>query len=75
MVEKRNPLSYLGLNHNVKKGLKWAVWLTLALITYFAVLNLVVLRNDVDFNIGFSEWLNTIIMVGLIEEIVFRGFC
>ncbi|MBP1970512.1 membrane protease YdiL (CAAX protease family) [Virgibacillus natechei] len=74
MVEQRNPFSYLGLRHNLGKGLKWAGWTSLAFLLYFVILNLVVLKKEIDFNIGFNEWLNTILLVGIIEEIVFRGF-
>lgn len=44
------------------------------MVIYFIVLNFVVLQNNITVNIDFNEWLNTIILVGVIEEIVFRGF-
>ena len=74
IMEKSNPLSYLGLLQNVRKGVKWGGWTSLALISYFLVINTAVLRINIDFQIGFNAWLNTIILVGVIEEIVFRGF-
>ncbi|SDN09684.1 hypothetical protein SAMN05216498_1456 [Tenuibacillus multivorans] len=74
LIEKRNPVSYLGLRHNFSKGLKWAGWFSLALVTYLVVLYLVILNKPFNINTGFNEWLNTIILVGIIEEIVFRGF-
>ncbi|QGS69937.1 CPBP family intramembrane metalloprotease [Oceanobacillus sp. 143] len=40
----------------------------------YVVLNLTILENNIDFQIGFGEWLNTILLVGITEEIVFRGF-
>ncbi len=73
-VEKSNPLSYLGLRYNNGKWLKWTALVSLALIIYFVVLNIALLKNDISFQIGFNESLNTIILVGVIEEIVFRGF-
>ncbi len=73
VVEKKKPLSYLGLL-NFRKGLKWAIWGFLILAIYFFTLNVVILNNDIHLTIGFNEWINTIILVGLIEEIVFRGF-
>jgi len=73
IMEKDNPLSYLGLRHNFKKGLRWVSWVSLVFILYF-FLNLTVLKNDIDFQIGFNDWLNTILLVGITEEIVFRGF-
>lgn len=74
IVEKSDPFSYLGLRYNFKKGLKWAGWISIILVTYFILLNLVVLKNDIVFNMSFNEWLNTILLVGITEEIVFRGF-
>jgi membrane protease YdiL (CAAX protease family) len=73
-MEKIDPSSYLGLRHNFRKGLKWTGGVSLAFISYFVVLNIIVLENDIDFQIGFEEWLNTILLVGITEEIVFRGF-
>src|SRR5699024_11988654 len=60
IMEKDNPLSYLGLRHNFKKGLRWVSWVSLVFILYF-FLNLTVLKNDIDFQMGFSKWLNTIL--------------
>ncbi|MGP4108834.1 lysostaphin resistance A-like protein [Virgibacillus sp. L01] len=73
-LEKSNPFSYLGLRHNFRKGLKWTGWVSLVLTSYFVIINLIVLKNNIDFQIGFNEWLNTILLVGITEEIVFRGF-
>lgn len=74
LVEKREPFSYLGLRHNVRQGLKWTGWLAVAFVVYFVVFNLVILRSSPDFNIGFHEWLNVILLVGITEEVVSRGF-
>lgn len=73
IMEKSKPFSYLQLHHNFRKGLKWTAWVSLALIFYFLI-NLIVLKNNIDFQIGFNGWLNTILLVGITEEIVFRGF-
>ena len=73
MVEKDNPLSYLGLRYNFKKGLKWVGWVSFIFIFYL-IFNLTVLKNDINIQIGFNKWLNTILLVGITEEIVFRGF-
>lgn len=74
VVEKRNPSSYLGLTHHVDKGLKWAGWFTLALAVCFLMANVLILGNSIKLDLEFDEWLNTIIIVGISEEIVFRGF-
>ena len=73
IMEKGNPLSNLGLRHHFKKGLKWVGWVSFVFILYL-IFNLTVLKNDINFQIGFNDWLNTILLVGITEEIVFRGF-
>ena len=73
IMEKSKPFSYLQLRHNFRKCLKWTGWGSLVLIFYF-VINLTVLENSIDLQIGFNKWLNTILLVGITEEIVFRGF-
>lgn len=73
-MEKSNPFTYLGLRHNFRKSLKWTGWVSLAFIFYFVVLYFAVFDQHIDFEIGFDEWLNTILFVGITEEIVFRGF-
>ncbi|MEK3660129.1 CPBP family intramembrane glutamic endopeptidase [Paenibacillus sp. FSL F4-0236] len=74
IMEKSKPFSYLQLHHNFRKSLKWTGWVSLALILFYFVINLIVLNNNIDFQIGFNGWLNTILLVGITEEIVFRGF-
>lgn len=73
IMEKGKPFSYLQLRHNFRKGLQWTGWVSLALLFYF-VINLTVIKNDINLQIGFNNWLNTILLVGITEEIVFRGF-
>ena len=71
---KADSFSYLGLRHNIKNGLKWTFYVSLLFISYFIILNLTILHNNLDFQIGFNELLNTVLLVGITEEIVFRGF-
>lgn len=47
--EKKDPLSYLGLKYNLKKGLKWAIWITLAMTVYFIISSIVM---DLEFNLN-----------------------
>ncbi|MFC4403820.1 CPBP family intramembrane glutamic endopeptidase [Gracilibacillus xinjiangensis] len=73
ITEKTELFSYLGLRHSIRKGLKWAGGVSILFILYFLVLNIAFLEGA-ELQIGFNEWLNTIILVGITEEIVFRGF-
>lgn len=72
-LERSNPFSYLGLRHHVKNVLKWIGWASLVLLFYL-VLNMTILNNKIDFQLEFHEWLNVVLLVGITEEIVFRGF-
>lgn len=74
IMERGEPFSYLGLRQNVREGLKWTAWVSVIFISLLVVLNVIILDNTIDFQIGFNAWLNTILLVGITEEIVFRGF-
>ncbi|WP_408057169.1 CPBP family intramembrane glutamic endopeptidase [Ureibacillus acetophenoni] len=41
---------------------------------FYSVINITVLKNDLDFQLDFHEWLNVVLLVGITEEIVFRGY-
>lgn len=73
-VEKRKPFIYLGLRQHFNKGLQWAGWSSVILISFYFLLNFVVLDHPFNLQLSFNTWLNTIILVGFTEEIVFRGF-
>lgn len=73
MVERSHPFSYLRLRHTFKKGLKWTGLVFLVLMLYL-IIHLTVLKNNIDVQIDFHKWLNVVILVGITEEIVFRGF-
>lgn len=74
IVEKSDPSSFLGLRNNIKKGLIWTGWVSIIFISYFVVVNVIILEKNLNFQIGFNQWLNTVLLVGITEEIVFRGF-
>jgi|SRR5699024_6419043 len=71
--EGKDPISYLGLKTNLQKGLKWAIWITLAMALYF-IISGIAMDLEFDLNLGWDFWLNTFIFVGLTEETVFRGY-
>lgn len=67
------PISYLKMNVNVKKGLFWGIVLSLLLGS--CLILEVYIFNGVSFHfyLSFDDYLNTFLMAGLAEEIVFRG--
>ncbi|EJV75142.1 TPA: CPBP family intramembrane metalloprotease [Bacillus thuringiensis] len=70
---KTNPIGYLKININVKKGLFFGVVLSLLLGLYFAFETYMLNNQTFDFTLSFNNYLNAILLVGITEEIVFRG--
>ncbi|MEH6942991.1 CPBP family intramembrane glutamic endopeptidase [Bacillus sp. JJ722] len=68
-----NPIKYLKMNSNIKKGLFWGIFLSLLLGLYFAFQVYIVNDQSFNFNLSLSSYLNGILLVGITEEIVFRG--
>jgi len=68
-----NPSGYLKMNVNIKKGLLWGT--ILSLLLGICLISEAFLFNDASFHfsLSFDDYLNTFIMAGLAEEIVFRG--
>lgn len=71
--EDWDPLSYLKLR-SFKEGVGWTVGVSIFFIVVIVFLNGILLNREVSFQMGFHTLLNTVLLVGLIEEIVFRGF-
>jgi membrane protease YdiL (CAAX protease family) len=70
---KTDPVAYLKLKTNTKDGLVWGITVGV----FFIIYN--VLRNHLlgikfDFEIDTFSWIHRIILIGLTEEVVFRGF-
>lgn len=72
LIEKQDPLTYLRLRPS-RKGLKW-IGVVFIILVIYSIINLSLLKNTFDFHLELHDWLNIVIMAGLTEEIVFRGF-
>lgn len=68
-----NPINYLKMNVNVKKGLFWGIVLSLLVGLYFALETYILNQQSFHFSLSFNDYLNGFIMAGIAEEIVFRG--
>jgi uncharacterized protein len=66
-----NPISYLKMN--VKRGLFWGIVLSLLLGICLILEAFIINDASFQFSLTFDDYLNTFIMAGLAEEIVFRG--
>lgn len=72
-VNQSDPLMYLKLNKNIGKGIIWG--LTVSLIFVPGILyNHLFQGIPFHLDFGLGGWLNTVLLVGLVEEIPFRGF-
>lgn len=70
-----NPLDYVGVSRGIGRGLAWGAAFGIALFA----LNVIGARVtagawNISFDIGMSHWVNGVALVGLSEEVVFRGF-
>lgn len=70
---KTNPIGYLKININVKKGLFFGVVLSLLLGLYFSFETYMFNNQTFNLTLSFDNYLNAILLVGITEEIVFRG--
>ncbi|MBK5461936.1 CPBP family intramembrane metalloprotease [Peribacillus sp. TH27] len=68
-----NPIKYLKMNINIKKGLFLGLFLSLLLGLYFAFEVYILNDQSFNFNLSLGNYLNGILLVGITEEIVFRG--
>src|SRR5699024_11055130 len=72
-LERKDPISYLGLKSNLKKGLKWTKWITFTIALYFTISG-ISMYLKFSLYLGWDFWLYSFIFVGLTEEIVFRWY-
>ena len=68
-----NPFDYLRMNVYVIKGLFWGVVLSLLVGFYFSIETYIIHQQSFQFSLSIDDYLNSFIMAGIAEEIVFRG--
>lgn len=68
-----NPSNYLKMNINIKKGILWGIVLSLLLGLYFTFIVYILNEKAFNFKLSLGSYLNGILLVGITEEIVFRG--
>lgn len=71
-IEQANPLTYLKLTMNIRKGLFWGCLIGCLLVPGMLYHHLVM--GAVWHMPNFGEWVNVVLLVGFMEEIPFRGF-
>ena len=73
-VYKVSPITYLKLNNNIMRGLIYGVILGFIIVLFHVIRNYMMGDGRFDFNIDLYTWVHRIILIGLTEEVVFRGF-
>ena len=72
---QQNPFEYLKLSTNVKKGVLWGVIISsVHAAIYVAFWYLKNGTITIDWNVSVKGFLDVVLITGIIEEIVFRGF-
>jgi uncharacterized protein len=70
-INRSHILTYLKLRDNIKQGILWGGLLS---SLFLVQLSIKAFAGGLSLNHSFNDWLNSVILVGLIEELVFRGF-
>jgi uncharacterized protein len=71
-VERQPVLEYLKFNKHIGKGVLWGF--AGSLVFCLKLGSALLYRMPLHLHYSFNEWLNGVILVGIIEEIIFRGF-
>jgi uncharacterized protein len=69
-----SPLNYFNLNINVKRGLFWGIVLSLLVGLYFTIVVYIVNDKTFHFLLPLDDYLDEFLVVGIAEEMMFRGF-
>ena len=72
-VEKKSPVTYIRLTLPSKKDWLWITAVLCSLLVYFSLLNKIT-GYEIQFALNTDTWVNTFLIVGFTEEIVFRGY-
>jgi len=73
-VDRQDPLTYLQLRRNVRPGILYGLLAGGILVIYLVGQRLVVGFHGFDLGFAWSQWLGGVVLVGVTEEVVFRGF-
>lgn len=73
-VYNSDPVSYLKLDNNLAKGVIWGIAIGFLIVLYHVIRNYIMGDGSFNFNIDMYTWIHRIILIGITEEIVFRGF-
>jgi uncharacterized protein len=74
-LSRINPFHYLMLLRNARRGLSWGILIGAAIVVVTIVgTGATTGRLSLNLNLGANRWIGPILLVGLSEEVLFRGF-
>jgi hypothetical protein len=73
-VDRQDPLAYLKLRGNIRPGVLYGLLAGVLLATYLVGQRLVAGFHGFDLGFAWSQWIGGVVLVGVTEEVVFRGF-
>lgn len=73
ILREEQVLPYLKLTTNIRRGVLWGILGSLALFVYFALPALIFRGASLHLQLSFDDWLNGVALVGVLEEVPFRG--
>lgn len=73
-IDKKSPLSYTRINVNVGRGLLIGAGIGLLYIGVNILKAFFIMKKGISFDLNLDTILNVVIITGITEEIVFRGF-
>lgn len=67
-------ITYLKLNNNILRGIKWGFGLSILIGIRFVIETYDIRSQSFNFSLDINTCINVIILAGFLEEILFRGF-
>ena len=73
-VDTQDPLTYLRLRQNTRRGVLYGLAFGALVAAYKVCVRLLTGFHGFDLGFAWSQWINGVVLIGLTEEVVFRGF-
>ena len=75
MLSRTDPFDYLKLRKGIRRGFIWGVIIGMIIVGLNWIgAGLLKHRWTINFDFGLNLWIGPVLLVGLSEEVLFRGF-
>jgi membrane protease YdiL (CAAX protease family) len=72
-VDRQDPLAYLRLRQNTRRGVLYGLLFGTLVAAHLIGVRLLTGFHGFDLGFAWSQWINGVVLIGLTEEVVFRG--